>query len=1066
VKGLIDWFATNKVAANLLMLFIFVAGGLTLTTLKYEVFPAIDPNLVSVTVVHPGTTPEEIEEGICVKVEEAIRGLDGVQRVTSTATEGVGRIMAELETNVDKQAVLDDVKARVDSISTFPAEAERPVVVEVEAPRVVLSVVVAGETDPLTLKRIASEVRDELTARPGITRVEIANAKAYEVSIEVSEDSLRRYGLTFDDVSRAVRQSSLNLSGGTVKTRAGEILLRANTQAYVGRDFEEILLRSALDGTRITVGDVATVVDGFEDVEQASTFDGVPALTINVFRVGQQGAPDVSAAVREYLEVKRPRLPEGLTLTIWKDWSLMLDQRLNLLLENGKWGLILIFIILALFLRLKLAFWVSLGIPTAFLGAIWMLPGIDVTINMMSLFAFIVVLGIVIDDAIVVGENIYHHSRLGKPGLQAARDGVKEIRLPVILAVLTTIAAFLPMVTMPGTMGQFARVIPIIVICCLIFSLVESLLILPAHLRHMKPPQEERSPWMPVRGWLWFTGLFSNGLELFVRTIYRPVLGVAMRWRYVTVAIGLAVIILTAGLVVAGYIGWSFFPPIAGDQMVASLTMPEGTPIEVTREALGRIERGLEVIRKKYEKDAPGSVFKHALVSIGTQPQVAEVAWDKGGSAPSGSHLGEIFIELQPPEVRGDVQPDDLMRDLRAVVGRIPGAEEVTFDVAIHGMGAPINVQLSGDDLTELRTVAVGLEKNLRKIDGTFDISVDTSEGKKEIRLFVKPEAEALGITQAELTRQVRQGFYGDEAQRIQRGRDDIRIMVRYPRADRRSLADLDNMRIRLPGGGEVPFATVARAQEGRSPSVIRRADGRRTVTVTSDVDQVTAKPNEIIATMEETVLKDIRAEFPHLGISFEGEQRQEAETMDGLRKGAYLGLLLIFSLLALAFGSFTQPFVVLVAIPFGAVGALLAHWAMGLDLTLLSTIGLLAMAGVVVNDSMIMVDFVNRARAREMSVYEAVRESGPRRFRAIILTSMTTFAGLAPLLIETSVQAQFLIPMAVSLAFGVMFSTMVTLLIVPACYMILDDAHRLVARVRGVDDTGDPASGEGGAAL
>jgi multidrug efflux pump subunit AcrB len=1051
VKGLIDWFAKNKVAANLLMLFIFVAGGLTLTGLKREVFPNVDPNLISVSVVHPGTTPEEIEEGICVKVEEAIRGLDGIQRVTSTAAEGVGRVMAELESNVDRQTVLDDVKARVDAISTFPAGAEKPVVVDVEVPLIVLSVVVSGETDPLTLKRIACEVRDELTAWPGITRVEIANAPPYEVSIEVSEDALRRHGLTFDDVSHAVRQNSVNLTGGTIKTQGGEILLRSDTQAYVGRDFEGILLLRAPDGTRITVGDVATVVDGFEDVDMSSTFDGVPALTVNVYRVGKQGAPEVAAAVRDYLDRKRDRLPEGLLLTVWKDWSLMLDQRLNLLLENGKWGLVLIFAILALFLRFKLAFWVSLGIPTAFLGAVWLLPGIDMTINMMSLFAFIVVLGIVIDDAIVVGENIYHHSRLGKSGLKAAMDGANEIKLPVILAVLTTIAAFLPMVTMPGTMGQFARVIPIIVICCLAFSLVESLLILPAHLRHLKPPQKERTPWPLVRLWRAFTGLFSRGLELFVEVVYRPLLGVAMRWRYLTLAIGVAVIVLTAGLVTAGYIGFSFFPPIAGDQLVASLTMPEGTSIETTRDAIARIEKGLETVRAKYERDAPGKVFKHRMVSIGTQPQVAEESWDKGGLAPSGSNLGEVFVELYPPEIRGDIHPEDIVRDLRNAVGRIPGVKELTFGVEIHGMGAPINVQLSGERTEELRAAARRIEEKLRGIEGTHDISIDLSDGKKEVRLFVKPEAEALGITQGELARQVRQGFYGDEAQRIQRGRDDIRIMVRYPRDERRSLADVENMRIRLPGGGQVPFATVARVDEGRSPSVIRRADGRRTVTVTSAIDEAVVKPNEIRSILEETVLKEIREAHPGMGVSFEGEQRQQAETMEGLGRGAVLGVFLIFALLALAFGSFTQPVVVLMAIPFGAVGAVLAHGALGLDLTLLSTIGLLAMAGVVVNDSMIMVDFVNRSRARGNSVYDAVRESGPRRFRAIILTSLTTFAGLAPLLLETSVQAQFLIPMAVSLAFGVMFSTMVTLLVVPACYMILDDLHRAIESVPGV---------------
>jgi multidrug efflux pump subunit AcrB len=1032
------------VAGNLLMLFILAGGILTIIGLKLEIFPDVSPNIVNVSVVYPGATPEEIEEGVCIKVEEAIRGLEGIKKVTSSSSENAGIVSAEIEQDADLQEVLDEIKSRVDAISTFPVDAEKPVVVEAKPPKIVLSVVVSGKTDERTLKSLAQEVRDELAALPEISRVDIANARPYEISIEVSEDALSRYGLSFDDVAGAVRQGSLNLSGGTVKTRAGEIILRSDTQAYVGREFEDILLLRSPDGTRITIGDVATVVDGFEDVDQFSEFDGDPALTITVFRIGKQSAPDVAQAVKTYLEEKRTRLPEGISLTVWKDWSRLLHERLTLLLRNGQTGLILIFVILTLFLRLRLAFWVALGIPISFLGAIWILPSADVTINMMSLFAFIVVLGILVDDAIVVGENIYHHSRLGKSGRDAAKDGAKEVMKPVILAVLTTIAAFVPMLTLPGTMGQFARVVPIVVIVALAFSLIESLLILPAHLRHMKPPQEEKKPWVVLLPWVWFTGLFSKGLELFVRHVYRPLLGVALRWRYLTLAMGIGVIVLTVGLFGAGYVRFSFFPPIAGDQLVAMVTLPEGTPVENTGAVVGRITEALEEVRQEVEGDERGSVFKHVLVSVGTQPQVADDSWESGGGAPSGSHLGEVFVELQPPEVRGEVRPEDIMRRLRERVGPIPEAREVRYDVAINSLGKPINVELRSPSLDDLRTAADRLKEHLATYDGTFDIADNMIAGKREIRLFVKPEAEALGITQAELARQVRQGFYGDEAQRIQRGRDDIKVMVRYPSDRRRSLADLDEMRIRLPDGSEVPFATVARAEEGRGPAIIRHAEGQRSVRVTADLDLVVANANQIAADLRKGLLADLEAEYAGLRATFEGEQKEQSETMGGLYAGSVLAVLLIYTLLALAFGSFAQPIVVLTAIPFGMVGAVLGHWWMGLDLTLLSSIGFLAMAGVVVNDSMILIDFVNRAREAGTPVLEAVRQAGPRRFRAIILTSLTTFAGLAPLLMEKAAQAQFLIPMAVSLAFGVAFSTMVTLLIVPSSYLILEDLVNL----------------------
>jgi len=1047
MRALIDWFIDNKVAANLLMLFILVGGGITMIGLKQEVFPNVDPDMITITVVYPGATPEEIEEGICIKIEEEVEGLDGVKKVTSSASENVGVVAVEIFEGEDKQAVLDDVKVKVDAISTFPEDAEKPVITAVEMMKQVINLILSGPADPLTLRKLAQEIRDEIAALPAVSRVELTNAVDYEISIEVSEDALRRYGLTFDDVSRAVRQTSLNLSGGTVKTVGGEILLRSDTQAYVGEDFEEILLLRSPDGTRVKLGDVATVKDEFEDVDQWSTEDGQPALTLTVFRIGDQSAPVVAGAVYEYLDQKLPTLPEGMKLGIGNNWEDMLRQRRTLLLNSGAWGLGLIFILLLLFLRFRLALWVSIGIPTALMGALWLLPSTGATINMMSLFGFITVLGILVDDAIVVAENIHYQTKIGIGGVEAAKRGTREVMVPVVLAVMTTVAAFIPMLSLPGWMGKFARVIPIVVICALIFSLIESLLILPHHLSHLTAEVPGKKKKFRL------TGLLSGPLWWWVDHVYRPSLKFALKWRYLTFSSGLAVLIITASLF-GPVIKFVFMPVIEGDQIIISLTMPEGTPVAETTAALKRVSDGVEQLSEKYEGEQPGSIFIRTLVSIGSQPQSGQDPTSFGMGSSNSPNLGEVFVQLRPPEERGEIRSEMLMHELRALVGDIPGARELRYDVAMNRSDSPISLEMKSADLTALRGAADRVKARLAQFDGTYDIADDMVAGKREIRLYVTPEAEALGITQADLARQVRQAFYGDEAQRIQRGRDDVKVMVRYPEEARQSLADLEDMRIRMPGGGEVPFSTVATVKEGRGPSVIRRTDGRRTVTVTSELDIAVANANNIVTKLKEEggFLSELEAEFPQVDWSFEGEQREQAETLTGLFKGAVIALLLIFTLLALVFGSFTQPLIVLLAIPFGFVGAVLGHVLLGLNFTMLSSIGVLAMAGVVVNDSMILIDFVNRKRAEGASAWDAVMESGPRRFRAILLTSLTTFAGLTPLLLEKAVHAQFLIPMATSLSFGVIFSTGVILLVVPATYLIFDDIARLFRGCREVE--------------
>jgi len=1052
VRRIIAWFAANGVAANLLMVLIAAGGLLTAFQLKQEVFPELSTETIIVTVPYPGAAPEEVEEGVVVRIEEAIQDLEGIDEIDSTAAENAATVTVSLLLGTDVQKLLNDVKSRVDAIDTFPEEAEEPIIQELTLRRQVINVAVHGAAGERTLKEIAEGVRDDLSALPGITQVELASARPYEISIEVSEGALRRYGLTFDRVAAAVRGASLDLPGGEIETEGGEILLRTEGQAYRGQEFAELPLVSLADGTRIAVGDVATVIDGFADTDQAARFNGEPAVQVLVFRVGDQNALDLAAAVRDYVAEAQPRLPEGITLTPWQDDSKVLRSRLDLLIRNGQVGFVLVFLVLALFLRLRLAAWVALGIPISFLGAIALMPTADVSINLISLFAFIVVLGIVVDDAIVVGENIYSRLEAGGHGVEAAVEGAHQVSMPVIFAVLTTIAAFAPLLNVPGTTGRIMRVIPIIVIATLVFSLIESLLVLPNHLSHLHPGSD-RQPG-PVRArWQALRRGFADRLERFVRRAYRPSLEWALAWRYFTVAAALAMLLVAFAVVRGGWLRFTFFPPVEADNVVAILEMPQGTPAEITARAVARIEETAFALQQELERDEGPGLFRNLSATIGEQPY--RTAQSRGGGnlgrTFSGGYLGEVNIELRSAEERDVTSPE--IADLwRQRTGAVADAVELTFTASLFDSGEPINVQLSGGSMDRLREVAARLEEELATYPGVREIADSYRAGKREIELDITPEAEAAGLSLADLGRQVRQGFYGEEAQRIQRGRDDVKVMVRYPEADRRSLAGLESMRLRLPDGTAVPFAVAARAGYSRGPASIRRTDRQRVLNVTADVDTETANANRILADLEAEVLPRVLRDYPAVRYSLEGEQQEQRQTLGGLARGFALALLVIYGLLAIPFRSYLQPLIVMSAIPFGFIGAIGGHLLMGLDLTILSGFGIVALTGVVVNDSLVMVDWINGHYRGGMPLAEAIREAGMARFRPILLTSLTTFAGLSPLLLEQSVQAQFLIPMAVSLAFGVLFATLITLILVPVLYFLLEEGKAALARTFGRD--------------
>ncbi len=1047
MNGMIDWFARNPVAANLLMAFIIVSGLIGMFNIRGETFPEIELDMVSIQVPYLGAAPEEVEEGVNIRIEEAIQGIDGIEQIISTASEGSGTVMVEVALGSETRRVLDDIKTNVDAIETFPEQTEKPIITEVLARFRVVDIAVSGDTDEFTLKTIAERVRDDLAALPGISLVEFASARPYEISIEVSEETLRRHGLTFDAVANAVRRSSLDLPGGSVRSESGEILLRTIGQAYRGAEFERLVLMARPDGTRLQLGDVATVVDGFAETDQFGRFDGKPTILVSVFRSGDQSDMEIARAVEGYMAQAEAGMPEGIALTVWMNQAEVLIDRLSLMLRNGVMGFALVFVMLALFLELRLAFWVSLGIPISFLGTLMLMPGLDITANVVTTFAFIMVLGIVVDDAIIVGENIHRHQQKNPNRLAAAISGAQEIATPVTFAVLTTVAAFSPLLFVPGMMGKMMIFVPLIVIPCLLFSLVECLQILPAHLAHLKPRR---------RGlWRWFQSHFAEGLERFIDRAYRPALAFALRWRYLSLAVGVSTLIVTGGMVAAGWLAFHFFPSPEASVISASITMPLGTAPAVTSEAVQRVEDGAERLRQEVLEQTGVDVVTHVYAAVGEQPMGGEGPGPlQALGAPSQAHLGQVMLELAPPDSR-PLRAEELGNLWRDLTGPIPEASELTFVSSEQNVGSDVDVMLVGPDVDVMQAAADRLKQRLRSYEGVYDVTDSFLAGKDEIKLGITPAAESLGLTLQDLGRQVRQAFYGEETQRIQRGRDDIRVMVRYPADERRSLGDLEGMRIRTPDGGEVPFGHVAVVEPGQGFASIKRVDRNRAINVLASIDTTGTSAAAVNGDLAENVLPALLAEYPGVRYAFEGVEAEQRDAVGGLQIGFTLAMFAIFALLAIPLKSYIQPLIIMSAIPFGFVGAIWGHILMGENISMMSTMGIVALSGVVVNDSLVLVDFVNRHRRTGASLMEAVQEAGAARFRPILLTSLTTFAGLAPLLFEQSTQADFLKPMAISLAFGVIFATFITLVLVPTSYMILEDIRWVARRVFRRPETG-----------
>ncbi len=1052
--GPLAWMAKNPVASNVLMLILIVGGLVTLASgIKQEVFPEVELDIVAVNVTYPGASPAEVEQAVVLAVEEAVRGIDGVKKVTSSATEGQAATFVELLLNTEQDRALNDIKSAIDRITSFPEDAERPTVSLLSNRQQVISLVLYGDVDEATLRSVAEDSRRALLQDARITYVELSGIRPLEISIEVPQAQLRKHGLTLDEVAARVRAASVELPGGGVKTQAGEVLLRTTERRDSGSEFGNIILLSQPDGSQVRVRDVANVRDGFREIDKEATYNGKRAVMLNVFRVGDETPLTVSAAAKEYVASLQQTLPQGLHAAQWLDTAEMYEGRLSLLIGNARIGLLLVLLTLGLFLEARLAFWVTLGIPISFAGSLLFFPASDVSINMISLFAFIITLGMVVDDAIVVGEAIYKQRQDGKGRLEAAIGGTKEVAQPVIFAILTSCVAFAPMLFVPGPMGKFFRVIPIVVIAVLLISLVESLLILPAHLSHPMPW------WLRIvlSPYLWVMRAveklnMAHWLQHHIQYTYVPLLNKALRWRYFTIAAGVALLVGTMGYV-AGRIPFTFLPKVEGDMITAHLKMPVGTPVSETERISDRIAAVAQSIVDTEDAKLEGTTISRGLYEeVGAMTTIEPTP--EGTLGKDGSHYGTVMMYLVDAGERG-LTTQQFVQRWRDEIGEIPGAESLTFSYEVGvEPGKPIDIQLIHDDVTTLEAAAERLATEIGSYAGLRDIDSGVTKGKDQLDFRLTDAALSQGLTEFDLARQVRASFFGAEAVRQQRGRDEVRVYVRLPLEERRSLYNVEELIVRTPMGGEMPLSQAAVVTRGQAYTVITRTDGRRNISVTADVADEDANSNEINGQIRERELPQLLADIPGLSYSFGGEQERQAETMGALGVGFLLALIVMFSMLAVAFHSYTQPILVMSAIPFGMVGAVWGHVVMGFSLSLMSMMGLIALSGVVVNDSLILIVSINRYREEGMSTWEAIVAGGARRFRPILLTSLTTFFGLAPMIVETSVQARFLVPMAVSLGFGVLAATMIMLLIVPCSYLILEDARRnagnFFARLRG----------------
>jgi multidrug efflux pump subunit AcrB len=1022
---MIAWFAKNHVAANLLMITILLAGVFSIkSSIPLEVFPSFESEIVNVTVALRGSTPEDAEQGVAIRIEEAVQDLQGIEKITSTSVEGAATVRIEADASTDVRDLLADIKSRVDAINTFPVDAEKPVIAIAQRIRDVISVTIASEYGEKEIREFAEQVRDDLLRLPQVTQVALDAVRDYEISIDVNQSKLEQYQLTLSEISNAISNSSIDISAGNVRTDGGDVLVRNIGQAYRRDEFEKVVIKTNTDGTFLYLEDIAQVNDGFEETPLRARFNGQQGALIDVFRIGSQSAIDVADAVKDYIDERQDTLPEGFVLSYWDDDSEIVKSRLNTLITNALQGGFLVLILLTLFLRPSIAFWVSIGIPVSFMGAFIVMPFFDISINIMSLFGFILVLGIVVDDAIVTGENIYRHTQTASSGIEAAIKGTQEVATPVTFGILTTVAAFMPLAFIEGQRGALFAQIPVIVIPVLLFSLIESKFVLPSHLKSLrlrseKTKQSKFSAWQQR---------FADGFEASILRYYKPLLSLAIRNRLTTIALFVGVFILILAFITSGWTRFVFFPRIASETARGNVTMPVGTSFDVVDAYVEKMSNAAKTLQDKYRDDNGESIILNTL-------------------AITSQEKGRVRFEILPADQNeSGIGTAQLVKEWRELIGPLPGAENLTFRAEIGRGGDPIDIQLSATDLQTLEQVADEVKERIRTYPTAFEIADSLSNGKEELQIELTEQGYAMGMSNSWVTRQVRDAYFGSQIQRIQRGRDDVRVMLRFPLSERKSIAKLNDMLINTPTGGKVPLSHVAILKPGKSPSAIKRIDRYRTVNVTADIDKNTTNMTILNADLNQ-FLTELMGKYPGVSYTLEGEAREQADSFNSLAWGLVFVFFIIYCLLAIPFKSYLQPIIVMSVIPFGAIGAIIGHWIMGMDLTIMSLLGLMALIGVVVNDSLVLVDFINAKVRAGDKVFDAVLIAAQSRFRPVMLTSLTTFIGLMPLLFEKATQAQFLIPMAVSLGFGIIFATFITLILVPVNYLLVEDVKKLSAR-------------------
>jgi multidrug efflux pump subunit AcrB len=1029
MKRAIEWMISNNVTANLLMALILVAGILGATTLRQQVFPEFTPDIINISVAYPGASPVEVEEAIVIPIESALESIDEVVEVNATAAQNLAVVTAELRSGVDKSQVLDEVKSAVDRIRTLPVQIERPVV-NLASPRSqVIQLVLAGDIDERALKELATEVRDDLVALNSISDVQVSGARDYEISIEVSSDVLDAYGLSLSDISGIVRRESLELSGGEIETSSGRVLLRTQGRNETRSDFTEIVVLSQPDGTEVRLGDIARVEDGFADSDLAANFNGDPALVVTAYRVGEENVLEVAAEVKAYAEELSETLPPGVTSSIWQDQSVVLSGRLRLLIKNGLLGLGLVLIALTFFLDLRLAAWTAIGIGISFIGAFALLAPLGVTMNTISLFGFILALGIVVDDAIVMGENIFAERERGLSPMEAAKKGAVRIARPVVFAVLTTIVAFAPLLFIEGTLGRLLIDLPLVVIVVLILSLVEAIFILPMHLAHASTtPDEKRNrvtkATASAREWV------DARLQRFVQGPLTRVVRYSIRNSGVVMAGAGASILLCFGLIGGGRLPFSFLPSIQGESVVANLQMPPGTPVERTLEVIEQIEasafRAGEVMSGELPDDHPAPIQNLGGGGGGGGPGQTDTP------TASASNRASLTVELPNPEV-SRFTPSEFEAAWRAELPELLGIRSFTISSDFFRVAEAIEVELASEDIDAIDVASQDVAEELGRFTGVFDILTDDDLGEQEFQLALLPQARSLDISLDDLATQVRSAFFGSEVQRLQRDGEEVPVYVRLPKSERDAIADLLAFRVSTPQRTLVPLEEVATVSLGSTPTSISRRGGERIVAVTADADETIVTTDEVNRQLARAVLPGLRERHPDVSFSLGGERAEQTDTFASLGRGFLLALLGIFALLAIPLNSYIQPLIIMAAIPFGIIGALVGHALVGVPVGLFSLFGIIGLTGVVVNDSLVFMDVVNEERNDGRSLEDSLLDAARARFRPIFLTSLTTFLGIAPLIFERSIQAQFLAPTAVSLGFGILFATPLIMIVVPA---------------------------------